>query len=44
MEKVTIQAHFKRLEERIVFEAVVLPEIYAVLDKYANLLEENGGK
>lgn len=35
---VSVHASFQTLEQKLLFEAVVLPEITSVLDKYASLL------
>lgn len=39
---VSIRCGFHTLEQKLIFEAVVLPEISAVLEKYAPLLGYSG--
>ena len=36
---VTITCGFRTLEQKIIWEAVVLPEIQKVLEQYSNLLK-----
>lgn len=41
---ITIICNFDGLEQKIIFEALILPEFSETLKKYGHLLKENGGK